>query len=190
MISCRNTNHRWTPGDNQRHETRNNGILPTIIVGKRVALHAMKGYSLIYHVISASRETITDMMGFPTIDKDGKSVFVSTDGRIAARGATSCTRPSGKPKSPRKQRLSELADWIGPRAKRHALRNGEKIMDMPQYLRISDVTFHFGISRALIYRLIKEGKLEAVKCGRSTRIPTASVTAHFANLPKMQSKAA
>lgn len=59
----------------------------------------------------------------------------------------------------------------------------------PLYVRISDVKAMFGISVPTQYRMINDGKIEAVKVGRHTRIVLASVERYFANLPRLGKKA-
>jgi excisionase family DNA binding protein len=47
------------------------------------------------------------------------------------------------------------------------------------------VVANYGIGRTTIYKLIKEGKLEAVKLGSRTLILDSSVRTLLANLPRL-----
>jgi excisionase family DNA binding protein len=55
---------------------------------------------------------------------------------------------------------------------------------------VSQTCQRYNIARSYLYRLIGEGKIEAVKDGNRTKIIVASADAHFASLPKAKIKAA
>lgn len=50
---------------------------------------------------------------------------------------------------------------------------------------VPSVVANYGIGRTTIYKLIKEGKLEAVKLGSRTLILDSSVRTLLANLPRL-----
>ncbi len=50
---------------------------------------------------------------------------------------------------------------------------------------VKDFCRAYGISRRQVYRLIDDGKLEAVKVGSATRIIEESARRWFENLPRM-----
>ena len=50
---------------------------------------------------------------------------------------------------------------------------------------IPSVTATYGIGRTTVYKLIKEGKLEAVKLGSRTLVLDSSVRALLATLPRV-----
>lgn len=52
-------------------------------------------------------------------------------------------------------------------------------------LSIKDTCAYLSTSRANLYRLLQAGKLEAIKMGRNTRIPYASIEAYIHSLPKL-----
>ncbi|QCE35390.1 helix-turn-helix domain-containing protein [Acetobacteraceae bacterium] len=53
-----------------------------------------------------------------------------------------------------------------------------------EYLSLADVQEKYSLSRSSLYRILNEGKIEAIKIGRSTRIKASSVAEFFANAPK------
>jgi excisionase family DNA binding protein len=55
---------------------------------------------------------------------------------------------------------------------------------------ISQTCARYNIGRSYLYRLIGEGKIEAVKDGARTKIVVASADAYFASLPKAKIKPA
>jgi hypothetical protein len=56
-------------------------------------------------------------------------------------------------------------------------------MNKSQYIRIKDAIAEFGPCRSIWYQLMGDGKIRAIKCGRSTLLDRASVEAYFASLP-------
>jgi len=50
---------------------------------------------------------------------------------------------------------------------------------------IHDAEHILSLSRPTIYRLLRDGKLTAVKCGSRTLIPAASIAAFVASLPSV-----
>lgn len=52
-------------------------------------------------------------------------------------------------------------------------------------LSIKDTCAYLSTSRANLYRLLQAGKLEAIKMGRNTRIPYASIETYIHSLPKL-----
>ena len=63
-------------------------------------------------------------------------------------------------------------------------------MSTPVLEYVSQTCARYSIARSYLYRLIGEGKIEAVKDGSRTKIIVASADAHFASLPKAKIKAA
>ena len=57
------------------------------------------------------------------------------------------------------------------------------------FLRPKAVTAHYGIHRSSLYRALAEGKIVAVKAGRSILIDGASLRAYLASLPRAVFKA-
>jgi excisionase family DNA binding protein len=55
----------------------------------------------------------------------------------------------------------------------------------PQAHTVPSVVATYGIGRTTIYKLIKEGKLEALKLGSRTLILDSSVRNLLANLPRL-----
>ncbi|WP_367160162.1 helix-turn-helix domain-containing protein [Kozakia baliensis] len=55
------------------------------------------------------------------------------------------------------------------------------------YASIKDVSNQYGFSRATAHRMIKDGRINAVKIGRLTRVCLASVEQYFASLPAIGS---
>ena len=55
---------------------------------------------------------------------------------------------------------------------------------------VSQTCQRYSIARSYLYRLIGEGKIEALKDGNRTKIVVASADAHFASLPKAKIKPA
>ncbi len=55
---------------------------------------------------------------------------------------------------------------------------------------ISQTCARYNIGRSYLYRLIGDGKIEAVKDGARTKIVVASADAYFASLPKAKIKPA
>jgi excisionase family DNA binding protein len=51
---------------------------------------------------------------------------------------------------------------------------------------VSQTCARYSIARSHLYRLIGDGKIEAIKDGRRTKIIVASADAHFASLPKAE----
>jgi excisionase family DNA binding protein len=51
------------------------------------------------------------------------------------------------------------------------------------FLRPKAVTAHYGIHRSSLYRALAEGKIKAVKAGRTVLIDGESVRAYLASLP-------
>jgi excisionase family DNA binding protein len=45
----------------------------------------------------------------------------------------------------------------------------------------------YSVSQPTIYKLIREGKIRAVKLGRATRIEAGTIRRHFASLPAAKS---
>ena len=52
------------------------------------------------------------------------------------------------------------------------------------FLRPKAVTAHYGIHRSSLYRALAEGKIKAVKAGRSVLIDGNSLRAYLASLPQ------
>jgi excisionase family DNA binding protein len=63
-------------------------------------------------------------------------------------------------------------------------------MSTPILEYVSQTCARYNIARSYLYRLIGEGKIEAVKDGSRTKIIVASADAHFASLPKAKIKPA
>jgi excisionase family DNA binding protein len=61
-------------------------------------------------------------------------------------------------------------------------------MSTPILEYVSQTCARYNIARSYLYRLIGEGKIEAVKDGSRTKIIVASADAHFASLPKAKIK--
>jgi excisionase family DNA binding protein len=57
------------------------------------------------------------------------------------------------------------------------------------FLRPKAVTAHYGIHRSSLYRALAEGKIKAVKAGRTVLIDGDSLRAYLASLPKAEFKA-
>jgi excisionase family DNA binding protein len=53
----------------------------------------------------------------------------------------------------------------------------------PALVKIEPACQYLGVGRSKIYELIREGKLEAVKIGKSARITTASLKSFVGSLP-------
>ncbi|POF61203.1 hypothetical protein CFR73_15060 [Novacetimonas maltaceti] len=62
------------------------------------------------------------------------------------------------------------------------------VTEFPEYASIAEITTRFGISRGTQYRLIADGKIEAVKVRAAVRIVTATVEKYFTSLPRMTGK--
>src|SRR6266436_2430934 len=62
------------------------------------------------------------------------------------------------------------------------------VMPTPILEYVSQTCARYNIARSYLYRLIGEGKIEAVKDGSRTKIIVASADAHFASLPKAKIK--
>ena len=60
------------------------------------------------------------------------------------------------------------------------------VIEFPEYASIAEITARFGISRGTQYRLIADGKIEAVKVGSATRIITVTVEKYFSSLPRFK----
>jgi excisionase family DNA binding protein len=54
-------------------------------------------------------------------------------------------------------------------------RPGRTDKDWPLLLNVREVAFELGLSTRRIYQLIAAGKLELVKIGKASRVPSASV---------------
>ena len=56
-------------------------------------------------------------------------------------------------------------------------------MNTPISVTIPDAVRISGVSRTGLYEALKQGRLTAVKCGKRTLIPYASLSAYLASLP-------
>jgi excisionase family DNA binding protein len=63
-------------------------------------------------------------------------------------------------------------------------------MTAPVLEYVAQTCARYSIARSYLYRLIGEGKIEAVKDGSRTKIIVASADAYFASLPKARIKPA
>lgn len=52
-----------------------------------------------------------------------------------------------------------------------------------RFISVRNLAREFSISPATIYRLLKAGKIKAVKIGAATRVEMKSVETYFASLP-------
>jgi len=57
--------------------------------------------------------------------------------------------------------------------------------EVAEYASSLQIATRFGISRATVYRLLNDGKIEAVKVGGATRFIVASVERYYASLPRV-----
>ncbi|QCE34391.1 helix-turn-helix domain-containing protein [Acetobacteraceae bacterium] len=53
-----------------------------------------------------------------------------------------------------------------------------------KYYSPAEVQKLYSISRATLYNMLSDGRLEGIKVGRSTRIPAESIAAYFHSCPK------
>jgi hypothetical protein len=60
----------------------------------------------------------------------------------------------------------------------------------PVHESIIQTCLRYNICRSYLYRLIGDGKIEAVKDGKRIKVIVASADAHFASLPKAKIKRA
>jgi excisionase family DNA binding protein len=58
----------------------------------------------------------------------------------------------------------------------------------PVYASINQTCERYNVCRSFLYRLIGNGKIEAIKDGRRIKVILASADAHFASLPKAKIK--
>jgi excisionase family DNA binding protein len=56
----------------------------------------------------------------------------------------------------------------------------------PQAMSVADFCRAYGLSRTLVFELLKANVLPAKKCGRRTLIPTEAAEAWFRNLPNQR----
>jgi excisionase family DNA binding protein len=62
--------------------------------------------------------------------------------------------------------------------------------DEPSLLSVAQTERRLNVGHTKLYELISEGRLEAVKQGRSTRVRTASVRSYEASLPSVAGQSA
>ncbi|WP_114558897.1 helix-turn-helix domain-containing protein [Desertihabitans aurantiacus] len=55
----------------------------------------------------------------------------------------------------------------------------DRVVDAPTYLTVAEVAEMMRLSRMSVYRLIHGGELEAVRFGRSFRVPAEAVSAYL-----------
>jgi excisionase family DNA binding protein len=63
-------------------------------------------------------------------------------------------------------------------------RDGANLDPSAAFFRIRTATATYGVSRSFIYRALAEGKVVAVKAGRSVLIDGNSLRAYLASLPR------
>ncbi|HEX4715921.1 MAG TPA: helix-turn-helix domain-containing protein [Ktedonobacteraceae bacterium] len=63
-------------------------------------------------------------------------------------------------------------------------------MPDPAFLNIADCARHFGVSRPMLYRLIRAGKVRAVRLGSRSMVDVTTARAHFDSLPDIRDKPA
>jgi excisionase family DNA binding protein len=57
------------------------------------------------------------------------------------------------------------------------------------YLTIAEIAAHLRTSKMTIYRLVRAGKIDAIRIGRSFRVPAASLDNYIKSIPVTESTA-